>query len=222
MRFFKQLVYMAAAVLCLAASQSRADIIFASNPSNPQYGGWIDESAQVFGTPFTVGTSPMSITALGYFDLSGGGLPFAHEVGIYSLARTLLGSVSVPAGTGATLHDGTRWVNLATPIALTADTGYMLAFTVPANDVTRAYDRSDVTIDPHFAPLSSSGYNQKASSSLVYPDGGGWPPNYVFGGNMMEGTSAVPEPAVMLTNGVILLAVGLGAWYFHRRAVMGA
>jgi hypothetical protein len=38
----------------------------------------------------------------------------------------------------------------------------------------------------------------------------------------MADLSEVPEPGVMLTNGVILSAIGLGGFYYRRRAAAKA
>ena len=69
------------------------------------------------------------LTSLGFFDQNQDGLENSHMVGIYDQAHTLLGSVTVKAGTASTLHDGARWERLNSPIALSANTMYMLAAT---------------------------------------------------------------------------------------------
>lgn len=71
---------------------------------------------------FTVGyeltlTQPLTISTLGFYDQGGDGLATAHEVGIWNLSRTLLASATVPAGTGGTLADGFRYVEI-TPVTL--------------------------------------------------------------------------------------------------------
>lgn len=54
-----------------------------------------------------MGSKALTVSALGFHDEGGNGLLTSHEVGIYDLSQTLLGSVTIPAGTGATLANGT-------------------------------------------------------------------------------------------------------------------
>ena len=193
----------------LAVTPTQADIVFATNP-----GGWVGgvSGDAIIGTPFTVGATPVSISALGYFDLTGFGLSYAHQVGIYDLGRNLLGSVTVPTGPDVAYHDGTRWVGLATTVALSANTGYMLAFTMQAGgDNALVSLPSSVTIDPRFA-LAGTGRTFENVNSLVfpvYPSSDGY---YAFGGNME--CAAVPEPSQWAAMGVTLL--GLAGYGFRR------
>jgi hypothetical protein len=112
----------------LAVVSTQADIVSCNQPGTGLPGG--TESPNVVGgTPFTVGSSPLTIVALGYFDVYGTGLVHSHDVGIYDLSQNLLGSVTVGTGSGVTYHDGTRWAALSTPISLATNMGYMLAYT---------------------------------------------------------------------------------------------
>jgi len=193
----------------LAVTPTQADIVFASNPG--PYLSTPGGSATV-GTPFTVGATPVNITALGFFDYTGLGLTVAHEVGIYDLGQHLLGSVTVPTGSGVPYHDGTRWADLSQSVALAANTGYMLAYHVQGDpdNCWVVGPGNSVTIDPHFA-LSGSGYTLTMGSPLAYPNylpTYGW---YLFGGNMAV---SVPEPGQWATMGVTLLGV---AGYGFRR-----
>ena len=192
----------------LAVTPTQADIVFATNPSGSLSAAGLPATV---GTPFTVGATPVSITALGFFDYTGLGLTVAHEVGIYDLGQHLLGSVMVPAGSGVPYHDGTRWADLSQSIALAANTGYMLAFHVQGDpdNCWVVGPGNSVTIDPHFA-LAGSGYTVTIGSTLAYP---GYLPYdiYLFGGNMAV---SVPEPSQWAAMGLTLLGV---AGYGFRR-----
>jgi len=204
--------FLGAAGLALLASASiQAQLpVFATNPTGPWADGGIALTA---GTPFIVGSSPVTVISLGYFDESGSGLTYAHEVGIYTLGKVLLGSVTVPSGTAAdAYHDGTRWMNLATPINLAAYTYYTLAFTVTdSGDKANVALASQVTIDSHFA-LAGSGYTYTLGGSLTYPQTASGFGEYAFGGNM-----EIPEPQAW---GICAAALaGLAACVIRRRAM---
>ena len=181
--------------LLLAAATTHANI-FATNPS----GTWIASFnpsggiANTLGIPFTVGSQAVSVSALGFFDESGDGLLKAHTVGIFTLGQTLLGSVVVPSGTSAALHDGTRWMALGTSITLDANTGYMLAYTESgtSDDMVNIATLAQVTIDPLFS-LSGTGYTFRETTSFLYPSSVNAETRDAFGANME--LTAVPEPS---------------------------
>ena len=196
--------------LLAVTSTDAVPFIFATNPSNDS-GEGSDSGGYVFGTPFTVGSSDVIIGSLGYFDFGGGGLTAAHEVGIYDLSQTLLGSVTVPSGASATYHDGTRWMALDTPINLAANTPYMLAFKLSDDDLVRITDSTEVTIDSHFALGGAAfiaGWYEYEAVGLAYPETSIGGDAYLFGGNM----EVVPEPSQLA-----LCGLGLVAGYVIRR-----
>ena len=70
------------------------------------------------GMDFNV-NAPVQITALGVFDSNQDGLVFPTPVYIYDRNTHLsVVSLTIPAGTVATLIGGSRFVNLATPFTL--------------------------------------------------------------------------------------------------------
>src|SRR6266850_1927080 len=91
--------------------------VFLSDPSGelPGPGGYTS------GTEFTVGSQPLSVAQLGAYDAGANGLVESHDVGLWDSANTLLGSVTVPSGTGATLAGTYRYTALATPVILLAN-----------------------------------------------------------------------------------------------------
>ena len=188
----------------MTASSSHAGI-FATDLQ----GGWGDSGrTATIGTPFAVGSSAVSITSLGFFDQTGAGLSTEHYVGIYDSSQQLLGSVLVPSGTEAdphSYHDGTRWMTLSTPIALAANTDYMLAFTTTATgDKANVASPGQVTIASPLA-LSGGGYTFTLGSSLAYPTVDLHYGLYAFGANME--VTAIPEPSPLAATVMVLLVV---------------
>lgn len=200
------------ASLTLLTAGSLPASVFVSNPT----GGWFDGGSLVaIGTQFSVGASPVSIGALGLFDENGDGLANSELVGIFSLDKTLLGSVAIKAGTGSVLHDGTRWENLTTPINLQANTQYMLAWSVrPSADMVNVGSSSQVTVNSPFT-LQGVGYSYTETGipGLNFPELSQRTVGlFAFGGNM----EVVPEPAAGW-----IVAAGLLGFAVWRRARAG-
>jgi hypothetical protein len=86
------------------------------------------------GTPFTVGDADLSVTALGYYDYHREGLVNRHEIGIYDRSGTLLGSVSYTPGDPTFRLGQFSYMQLAAPIALAANSIYVLAATTTIAD----------------------------------------------------------------------------------------
>ena len=86
------------------------------------------------GGIFTVGAQDALVTHLGFYDINGDGLVYAHRVGIYSgNGGVPLVTVTVPSGTDAFYTNGYRWVPLPTPFTLTNNATYVIAAEVFAN-----------------------------------------------------------------------------------------
>lgn len=201
--------------LGLATATATASVIFAENPT----GAWnVAGNALTAGTPFTVGASTLMLTSLGFFDQNQDGLENSHMVGIYDQAHTLLGSVTVKAGTASTLHDGARWEQLNSPIALSANTMYMLAATfLDTGDKANISTKAQVTLDPNFT-LALSGFTYKPGATLNYPSTpGGLIGSYAFGANME--VVAAPEPSQWAMMGVVVMGItGYAARRFRTKA----
>ena len=165
---------------------------------------------RTLGTPFTLTGGSVTVGALGFCQQPGlsDGLSGAHVVGIFGPDLTLLCSATVPSGTAAPYHDGTRWATLATPITLTPGNQYVLAATVTTDgDYVNAAPPPGVTIAPGFS-LAGSDFLFASGTDLQYPDieSGQWV--YAFGANL----EVVPEPSVLA-----LLSMGVGAVALHLR-----
>ena len=97
----------AVALVAWSPLQTRADTIAFSVSSS---------SSIIFGDNTTLGyaftvSSPISVTSLGLFDFQNNGLAQSHAVTIWTSTGTQLLQITIPAGTGATLTDGFRYVS---------------------------------------------------------------------------------------------------------------
>jgi hypothetical protein len=72
--------------------------------------------------------SNITVTSLGFFDVGSDGLLTSHEVGLWTSAGTLLGSVTVTPG--STPDGGFYYEDLASPINLTSGNSYRIAANV--------------------------------------------------------------------------------------------
>lgn len=87
-----------------------------------------DNYTGVVGGLFQVGAQDALVTHLGFYDLNGDGLAFAHRVGIFSSSGGApLITVTVPAGGDAYYTNGYRWMPLPTPFVLTNNANYIIA-----------------------------------------------------------------------------------------------
>jgi len=166
------------------------------------------------------------ISQLGVYDAGGDGLANSHQVGLWSLDGTLLGSATVPAGTGGLLVDGYRYVSIS-PVTIpraTSNFDPRTAFIIaaqysvgdPDDLVTPDYSR----LAPGIGAWSGSwgGFTDSIGwygfgANLPFPNNrtppaseggigpGFWEPNFQFG--------PVPEPSTWLLLGSGLLAVRL-------------
>jgi hypothetical protein len=117
-----------------SATSANATLTAVPNVSQPSQilfstaNGNRDNFAGSVGGIFQIGANDVLVTHLGYYDLNNDGLNVDHRVGLYT---TVAGSepfamVTVPAGTGAYLTNGYRYVALETPVTLTNHTSYIL------------------------------------------------------------------------------------------------
>jgi len=158
---------------------------------------------RTYGAEFTVGSLDLSVTDLGAFDLGEDGLNESHQVGLWDSSNTLLGSVTVPAGTGATLIGEYRYVSLALPVALSANTTYWIGALFDNQGTTDDIGiQGSASVDPAIASANL----QRRSITLntferpTDPSGvNGWAANMQF--------TAVPEPqSYAALFGIALLA----------------
>ena len=117
------------AVLTVAPNQASVPemLYMATVPgTRDNYGGMV-------GAIFEVGATPAKVTHLGFY-LANASLNFSHHVDIFSGdGSTILAEVLV-GGTGDTNFNNYAWVALTNPVTLAANTSYVLAAEVFAND----------------------------------------------------------------------------------------
>ncbi len=124
-------------------------------------------SNTTYGYSFTT-ASALTIRSLGIFDVGFDGLSEGHQVGIWDLSQTLLGSVSIGPGTSATLVNGFRYANLSSPLTLTAGTTYRIgAFYAGLGD---EFAQDATALEGNGITLLTSHYSLPSSPNLSYPN----------------------------------------------------
>jgi hypothetical protein len=115
-------------VFFLSALTLQAQTLF-SSPSGNFLAGFTNST---LGSTFTVGPQSITVTALGAFDDFQNGNFRNHDVGLWG-SSGLLGSVTVPIGTGGALIGDYRYINLSSSITLAANTTYTIGafFDIP-------------------------------------------------------------------------------------------
>jgi hypothetical protein len=130
-----------------------------TNLSQNSFGGLV-------GGQFTVGSSPVTVTHLGYYappsqytDATDCNLTTSHRVGIFNTAgTTLIGYVTVPSGTSPVVN-GYIWEPLQPALVLSNNTQYLLAAEVfSASDPFWGNTYSIPDLNPYFATSCDATY----------------------------------------------------------------
>lgn len=184
------------------------------------------------GWQFETRSTPLTVTALGYFDAGRDGLNSSHEVGIFDVGtQALMASLTVPSGTSATLDSWFRMVQLQEPLVLPAGRLYAIMGTQPGNTDSWVWDVDvgtpagaaiGVTINPSVVSghLPAVAYVGR-SDALLFPNYddpagsfAGEPRHFFVGPNFTvaeEDSGAIPEPGTWLAGfavaGVAVLSV---------------
>ncbi|HEY1377403.1 MAG TPA: DUF4082 domain-containing protein [Gemmataceae bacterium] len=185
--------------------------LLTSSGSGPS-GSFGSEGDGTGGYGFTVGSSPLVVTRLGLWDQGGNGLTESHEVGLWTAGGTLLGSVTVPAGTGGTLIGQFRYADLGPSLVLSAGQTYVLGahYPTPA-DPFRLDNNTDMPSlfsgdATYEQPRSNGGFNFPNPTLGTFA--------YV-GPNLEYVVAAVPEPSGLLLAG--FGAMSLLGYHRHRK-----
>jgi hypothetical protein len=164
------------------------------------------------GSFFTVGATPINVTALGYYDYNavntlsaGPDLGGVHDVGIYQVSsQNLLTSVTVSNSTAA-LSNGFDYVQLTQPLTLAANTQYVIVGT----DLANAVDPQNISGINASSGISFDGYRYiNGTTELTFPtvpsDGTYYTPPYA---DTNFEYSVIPEPS---TSAAVLGLATLG------------
>jgi len=172
-------------------------------------------SANTFTTSATVGwqfsaSSPLMVTALGFWDQGSNGLVNAHQVGLWNSIGTLVASTTITSAStpvASTSSAGDWLFNSITPVALAPGT-YTIGALLPVN------------ADPDFQIFSATASTRDgvtwlnaadvASSSLTEPFADSRFADGVFGPNLQ--VTPAPEPSSCL-----LLALGIATTFSAAR-----
>jgi hypothetical protein len=182
----------AATILILTTPSPRAQIIAiqSANLPVPNHSGFT--ANLTLGWKFTVGGSSISVTELGYFDSSGNGLAESHQVGIWNSTGTLLTDATFLAGTGATLLNSYRFMDVS-PVTLEANQSYFIGGWSSGNaDPIISGSLTEVIVSE--IQFDSHSYNPDGgflSPSTTYGNSGfgNFGPNFSF-----SEVTPVPEP----------------------------
>jgi hypothetical protein len=192
------LYVIAGLLIAPAAAYAGSAFEFSSASHDSSNGSW------VFGVDFTVGSSDLLVSSLGYFDDNGDGFLSDHEVGIYDAGGNLLASTDVTNSDPLTGHFR---FDAITPLTLLAGNSYIVVG-VNGSDHYTYVDPGFVT-DPdiiyHGAEYGNGNTLFDPSASHNNFNDGFWGPNFQVGV-----ASASPEPATFSFMGMgltVLFAV---------------
>lgn len=199
-----------------AAERADASLIFTNYTGESHFIGFNNFT---IGTQFIVGPQDLVLSRLGVYDRLGDGLNFSHLVGVWRVSdQALIASVTVPSGTSATLVEDWRFVNLATPATLVANTIYRIA----------ALESSPGDLNPFGGTFTAGpGIASAAPGSVIHNGGFAFPETAnalvrVFAnGDVTPAVAAVPEPSTLIS-GVLGSLVVLGTRLRRRKATATA
>lgn len=197
-------------VLCLAALAALPGRGQAQASAFSFTGGvpFVPSGVATFGYTFTVGSSPISVTELGFWDHNLDGLGESHPITLWDAGGIAVpgGSATVPAGTAGALIGNYRYESLGAPLTLAAGATYTIGATWPGpvTDPTAIIvGAGNITA----APGVSYGAARSAFGATTYSTtdsigaGNYVSPNFRF--TVLSGAGAAPEPGTLA-----LLALG--------------
>lgn len=199
----KSLWLAASAALAFAVPAAAADSIAVSGFTG---GGTANLSG--VDLPRTVGwdftpTANITLTQLGFYDLGDDGLALSHQIGLWASDGTLLLSTTIASGTGATLLNGFRFVDVA-DLLLTAGQTYVIGAVIPLDPNGDNYVLSPSAVASDaligFGRGLRSTENAGFAMPTVDPNSGRFGPNFLFA------DTAVPEPS---TWAMLILGFGV-------------
>ena len=166
-----------------------------------------------YGWRFDVGSTPLSVTHLGFFDTEYNGLNGSYQVGIWDMSGNLMVQGTVQSGTASSLVGAYRF-ELVTPTTLDANTRYVIgAFSAEGNDFAIMGGPAQT----YASEITYVGSNYSLADELAAPLNsysgahGAFGPNFQF--------TPVPEPHHYAVIAGVCLAVFAGV---RRRIGKGA
>ena len=205
-----------AGLLALAlATGAHASFLFVDSGSHPlRYGDGFS-----LGSKFTVGSTNLEVTALGIYDVTGGGFFQSHEVGLWDVTagNTQVADVTIPIGTSAVLLNGFRYIDVSSPVDLIAGDQYILAAFYPVGQVFGVNDQlldccgagtnagTSAGFGSFQAAFTTSGLGTSAGH-LTEPNGTTAGTDYV-GPNFVFVVVPEPSSSAVLGLGLIVLAL---------------
>src|ERR1700677_3619026 len=118
----------------LCSTAGAQTVAYTADPVNTSYGGASGNSPGLnIGHTFYVSGAGIEVFQLGFFDYTNEALAGSHTVTLFN-NETPLASVTIPAGTSATLLDSYRFEPLSVPIYLPPGFYTVLSYGVNGND----------------------------------------------------------------------------------------
>jgi hypothetical protein len=152
-------------VFALTVSSAQASPIVAVIPGAGGFQNHQYNFNSSIGWEFTL-SSPLEVSALGYFDAGNNGLFDPHPVGIFRNDGSLLFSATVPSGTSGTLVDGFRFVPI--PATVLPPGTYRIAGY--ANSTSLDDFRFGVPSSTTIPGLAVGGAFEAGGNSLAFPN----------------------------------------------------
>ena len=159
-----------AMLVCLVAPAGAQTVANTANV-NTTYGGASTSGPLNMGQIFQVNGAGIEVFQLGFFDYQNHPLASSHTVTLFT-NQTAIASVTIPAGSSATLLDGYLFEPLSTPIYLPAGSYTVLAYGVDGSDPYGEGSQGNVGFNGS-ANLTAVNtcYDFTADGSPDYPNG---------------------------------------------------
>jgi hypothetical protein len=170
---------------------------------SPGTGDLFSGDSVTLGNVFTVGTKPLTVTALGLFDSGTPGFSQSHSVGLWTTSGTLLARADFLPGLNGFTDNGFQYLGLASPLILLAGTSYILGASYPSGTTDLCYANDTIQYESWGATVTYINSRYTAS-------GAGFTfPRYTVGGLSYVGANleyTVPDQPDTF---VLLLGSGL-------------
>jgi len=187
-------------LMCLlfaVASHGMAQMLLVSSPGTGFTTGY--PGPYNLGYEFKVGSSPVTVSGLGFYDFGNPGLSDAHQVGLWTDSGDLLASVTIPEGTHA-LVQGFAFEPIGLPVQLSPNTNYVVSAYWPSSADTVYADFFGGAVPEFFGAslVGSRNTIMGTSSTFEFPSNSGGDNGFAWIGANIQ-FSSVPEPSTLVT-----------------------